>query len=481
MEGLDRLTDQELEELESNLFSEFKASAIESLFYFTTYTFANFSATWFHKNYYEKLDLFCSGVIKKLMVFVPPQHGKSEGSTRRAPAFILGANPDKKIGVVCYNSTKARKFNREIQRIIEDETYKELFPETNLSNGADGYARTNDEFEIVNHKGGLRSVGVGGPLTGETIDVLIMDDLYKDAKSAWSSTVRENIQDWYDTVAETRLHNDSQQLIVFTRWHENDLAGVLLETQKDWEVVVYSAIKEGDPTDEDPREDGEALFPEKHDLAKLESIRARNPHIFESLYQQNPQPKAGLLYGNFKTYTNIPASRARVIKNYTDTADTGSDYLCSVSYVETELACYVLDVIYTQEAMETTEPLTARSLTHQNVQIARVESNNGGRGFARNVASQCVLSGNTRTKVEWFFQGENKQVRIWTKSADVNNLVIFPEGWETRWPAFHKHITTYSAKGKNAHDDAEDTLTGIAEYFGKDLNLSNTSALKAFA
>ena len=121
-------------------------------------------------------------------------------------------------------------------------------------------------------------MGVGGALTGEPVDILIMDDIYKDAKTAWSPIVRESVSDWYDTVAETRLHNDSQQLIVFTRWHEDDLAGTLLRQQgvfdaesnpNGWVVVVYQAIKEGAPTKYDPRNEGEPLWAERHNLEKL--------------------------------------------------------------------------------------------------------------------------------------------------------------------------------------------------------------------
>ena len=203
---------------------------------FTRATMPTFDPAEFHVRYYHVLTLFAEGKIKKLMVFMPPQHGKSEGSTRRLPAYMLGRNPDNKIAVVSYSAPKARKFNREIQRIIDTPEYAEIFPETRLNSSnittvAGAWLRNADECEIVGHRGGFKTVGVGGPLTGEPVDTLIMDDIYKDAKTAWSAVVREAIEDWYDTVAETRLHNNSQQLIVFTRWHEKDLAGRLLEQQ----------------------------------------------------------------------------------------------------------------------------------------------------------------------------------------------------------------------------------------------------------
>lgn len=416
-----------------------------------------------------------------------PTHN-SEGSTRRLPAFILGKKPDTKVAVVSYSAPKARKFNREVQRVIDTPEYHEIFPGTalnasNVTTVAGSWLRNADECEIVGHRGGFKTVGVGGPLTGEPVDILIMDDIYKDAKSAWSPTVRESIEDWYDTVAETRLHNDSQQLIVFTRWHENDLAGRLLEQQgiydpvtnpRGWVVVVYQAIKQGKPTEYDPREEGEALWPERHNLEKLEAIRSRNKHVFESLYQQDPKPLQGLMYEQgFREYDVIPYSRKMIKKNYTDTADTGEDYLCSISYVETESANYVIDVLYTQKPMEYTEPKTAEQLSKNAVKKAVIESNNGGRGFARAVEKQCREMGNNLTKITWFHQSENKQIRIYTHSAAVQNLTYFPRGWENMWPVFYKHLTTYMKVGTNEHDDAPDTLTGMVEQRGKGMGVQD--------
>lgn len=448
-----------------------------SLLTFTKATMPTFEPADFHRQYYNVLGDFAEKKIMKLMVFMPPQHGKSEGSTRRLPAYIMGRDPNRKVAIVSYSSPKARKFNREIQRIIDTPEYHEIFPDTCLSRSDytddAGYIRTSDEFEIVGHRGGLKSVGVGGPLTGEPVDTLIIDDIYKDAKTAWSPTVRESVEDWYDTVAETRLHNDSQQLIVFTRWHENDLAGHLLEQQgkydpvtnpRGWVVVIYQAIKVGNPTEYDPREEGEPLWPERHNLEKLLSVRARNSHVFESLYQQDPKPLEGLMYDSgFREYEVIPFSKKMTKKNYTDTADTGEDYLCSVCYIETETFNYVTDILYTQKAMEYTEPKTAEMISRQATEEAAIESNNGGRGFARNVEKQCRLMGNNKTKIKWFHQGENKAVRIFSHSAAVQNITLFPKGWDKMWPKFYKDVTTYMKVGNNEHDDAPDVLTGMVE------------------
>lgn len=284
-----------------------KIESRKDLFRFTMSTMPSFRPAGFHRRYYDVLTKFAHGEIKKLMVFMPPQHGKSEGSTRRLPAFILGDDPEKRVAIISYSASKARKFNREIQRIIDSQEYQEIFPDTMLygnpnATSKEQWLRTADECEIVGHRGGFKTVGVGGPLTGDPVDVLIMDDIYKDAKSAWSQTVRDGISDWYDTVAETRLHNDSQQLMVFTRWHEDDLAGRLIDKQglydptdnpDGWVIVTYRAIKEGGPTEYDPRENGDALWPERHSLHKLERIRDRAPRTFEALYQQRPTAMGG--------------------------------------------------------------------------------------------------------------------------------------------------------------------------------------------
>jgi predicted phage terminase large subunit-like protein len=451
--------------------------AKRSLLNFTMATMPRFSPTWFHKSYYEVLSKFACGEIKHLMVFVPPQHGKSEGSTRRLPAYMLGVNPDLKFGIVSYSAPKARKFNREIQRVIDTPEYQAIFPGTalnfmNLATVAGGWLRNADECEIVGKRGGFKTVGVGGPLTGEPVDMLILDDIYKDAKSAWSETVRDGIEDWFNTVADSRLHNDSQVLIVFTRWHEHDLAGYLLEQEGriedggKWHVVTYPALKLGDPTEVDPRHEGDALWPERHSVEKLTAVKNRDGHVFESLYQQNPKPIKGLLYKVFRTYKDLPLDADRR-KAVVDTADEGSDFLCSIVYAPTKTGYYLLDVYYTQEGMEVTEEMTAAQIKRFNVQHCTVESNNGGRGFARNVERICRTQSNTRTSFKWYHQSDNKQTRIFTNSADVQNMMYYPEDWEYRWPEFARHVKNYMAEGKNKHDDAEDALTMIIEAEGK--------------
>ena len=450
-----------------------------NLLSFTRHTLPAFAPAPFHIAYYEVLTRFAMGEIKKLMITMPPQHGKSEGATRRLPAFVLGQDPDKRIAIVSYNAIKARKFNRELQRIMDDDRYYELFPQTLLAGQASyqeqgrrsrNYARNSDECEIVGYQGSFKTIGVGGSLTGEPVDMLIMDDLYKDASSAWSPVIRQNVADWYDTVASTRLHNDSQQLLVFTRWHMEDLAGRLLEQEgvydpienpQGWLLVSFPAIQNRPPSEQDPRAEGEPLWPERHSLEKLLEIKGRSPTVFESLYQQNPQPSQGLMYEEFNCYTDLPSRSYSVA--YIDAADSGADYLCALFYKEAEDGNYITDVLYTKDPMEVTETTLTYMLQQHQVERCHIESNNGGNLFVSNLQQRSWDMGNRLTRFNPFHQNQNKTARIFAASASVQKLIKMPLDWKKRFPKFARDLTGYLRVGTNAHDDAPDALTGSIE------------------
>lgn len=471
------ISDAEIKELEALIHARDIDRARDELLGFTKLTFNKFQPTNFHVTYYQILDLFCKGIIKNLMVSVPPQHGKSSGSSIITPADMVGHNPDLKIATVCYSATKARKFGRKVKQLMNEPVYQEIFPDTKLASRKDpDHINTAEEMEIVGYDGYLKYVGYEGGLTGDPVDILLMDDLYKDWKDANSPITRENVVDWYTSTADTRLHNDSQQLIVFTRWHEDDLVGfieknhdvITLNNWDDidksdpdrWYRINFEAIKTGEPTELDPREKGEILWPSRHSKKKLLKSRKQDPIKFQCLHQGNPKSKAGLLYGeSWKTYIDKPPKIVR--KNYTDTADTGEDKLCSLTYdVCEDGLCYVVDVKYTDEPMEITEPLIAGTLLKFDVAYSDVESNNGGRGFARKINE---MTGNKCT-VNWFHQGDNKEGRIKTNAASVMQFIVFPDDWHMRWPEFYNDVTSYKRNFKaNKHDDAPDVLTGVFE------------------
>lgn len=478
------LTLEEAEKYEKFKYLNDIEDSREDLLKFTQTTFKKFKPKDFHNKFYEILNRFANQELKNLIISMPPQHGKSEGSSRRLPAFIAGLRPDTKQALISYAATKAQKFGREIISIMREKEYKEIFPDVNYpERGYTGAkSNTNESRESINCEGSMKFVGVGGPLTGDPVDVLILDDLYKDWEEGNSPVIQKRVWDWYTAVAETRLHNDSQQLIVFTRWSENDLIAILEDKGyvKEWKgegdlnefisslnhdeflKINLPAIKEDSPNEFDEREPGEALWPEKHSVKKLKSSRDKDPDKFDALYQGDPVNKKGLMYSSFKTYSELPDAKIR--KNYTDTADKGKDYLCSIVYdvplSKTDQHYYVVDVVYSQEGMEETEPLTAEMLKRTKTKIANIESNNGGRGFARNVQALVKRA----CAINWFHQSGNKESRIYSNSATVNRCLVFPDDWHIRWPLFYKHVTKYKKEfSANKQDDAPDCMTGIIE------------------
>ena len=428
--------------------------------------------------------------------FIPTHN--SEGSSRKLPAFMLGLNPDKKICIGSYAATIARDFNRDVQRIIDTPSYRELFPETYLNGSnvvtmANTYLRNSDVIEMVGHKGSLRVVGRGGSLTSKTVDVSILDDVYKDYAEGNSPIVRNAAWKWYTTVVRTRLHNDSQELIVFTRWHDDDLIGRIEKSGetvieiKSWDDVKnipagawvrinFEGLKTGEPTEIDPREPGAALWDRRHSRAKLEGQRALDPVQFQCLYQGNPGNAEGKLYRNpFRTYVDKSEWGTYVRSgNYTDVADEGDDFTFSACYdvyksgneawneqnkrFEPILYALITDMVFTQENTEVTAVTVPEMINRCGTQKAWIESNNGGAGFEKLIRKKI------KAISEPFYQGANKESRIITNSASVNAQIIMPLGWEERFPKIHEHVTGFLRDfPANEHDDPEDGLTGIYE------------------
>jgi len=473
-----------------------KAAARKRLQNFARYVQPDLVLEDFHKVYYEVLNRFAHGRIKKLIVTMPPQHGKSEGSSRKLPAFMLGLNPDLKISICSYGASLARDFNRDIQKIIDTREYQELFPDTFLNNSnavtmSNTYLRNSDVIEMVGHKGSLRVLGRGGALTGKSIDVSILDDLYKDYAEGNSPVVREAAWKMYTTVIKKRLHNNSQELIVFTRWHDQDLIGRIekkeqiidVETWDDldnipkgaWIRINFQAIKENKQTELDNREPNTALWEGKHSLEKLISERELDPVQFQCLNQGDAGSAEGRLYQPFKTWIE-KSDYGTYIRSgsYTDVADEGSDCLFSACYdiyksnntvfnektkrFEPLLFALITDVILTEANTDVTTVTVPAMINRNGSQCSWVESNAGGSQFAKTITKKV------KSLVNQFYQSGNKESRIVTASALVNQHIIMPFGWETTYKDFYDHVTTFLRNfPANTHDDAEDGLTGIYE------------------
>lgn len=268
---------------------------------FLNYVIPEYSMQWFHREIAHKCQDLAEGRLptQGLMLFVPPQNGKSLCVSKSFPAWMLGRDPSLRIVGCSYSADLAQQFSRAVQRTIESDEYKSIFPDTQLPSGGRGYQRNVDYFDVVGG-GFYKAVGVGGSLTGTPADLGIIDDPVKDAMEAYSKTYRDRVWNWYTDVFLTRLHNHSKQLLIMTRWHEDDLAGRLLSTEPEkWTVVSIPAIceveRDGGISE---RHIGDALWPERHSLERLRDVERRSPRTFAALYQQRPTIDGGNIIKN---------------------------------------------------------------------------------------------------------------------------------------------------------------------------------------
>lgn len=301
---------------------------------FIAYTMPEYNFNWHHEYMIERLQAFVEGRVNRLMVFMPPRHGKSQLVSRHAPAFIFGQNPDARIIACSYSADLASSMNRDVQRIMTSEEYVSLFPEARLNSKnvvtTQNWLRNSTIFEIVERKGYYVSAGVGGAITGKGADFAIIDDPVKNAEEAASPTYRQRHWDWYTSTLYTRLEKGGSVLLTLTRWHEDDLAGRLLALQEEnadadrWEVISFPAVREDFKDKNDPREVGEPLWPDKYDKSRLDSIRSSvGSRVWSSLYQQRPAPdEGGLIKGRWFSWYNPTEATEGKVNFYVDTAYT---------------------------------------------------------------------------------------------------------------------------------------------------------------
>lgn len=370
--------------------------AAHSLAGFLMYTFPRYRMGWVHEEICQKLDKFYEDVENKksprLMLMMPPRHGKSEIVSRRFPAYIFGRNPDISIIGASYSSDLSSRNNRDIQRIIDDDMYRNIFPNTTLSgknlkpNAPGRYLRTSDIFEIVGHKGTYRSAGVGGGITGMGGDILIVDDPLKDRAEADSPTIREKVYDWYTSTFYTRLSPGGGILIIMTRWHTDDLCGRLLQAMKanegdNWEVIEFPAIA---TKDEEHRKQGEALHPERYPLEQLTKIKAAiGTRDWEALYQQHPTVDGGTIIKEnwIKTYTVLPADFDTIIQSWDMSFKdkTSSDFVVGQVWGRKGANCYLIDQVRGRFSFtETLEKFVSLSVKHPKATAKLIEDKANG-------------------------------------------------------------------------------------------------------
>ena len=411
----------------------------------------------------EKLQWFVEEAAEQIMVVnMPPRHGKSRSATKFVQWLFGKYGIGIKVMTGSYNETLSGTFAKQVRDCIAEKrtegvtVYNDIFPDTKIKYGEAAAQKWALEGS---QQANYLATSPTGTATGFGCNIMIIDDVIKNAEEAYNANTLQRLASWFTDTMLSRTENGFKLIVIMTRWSNDDLAGFILANYDNVIHVNYKAVQD----------DGSMLCPEilsKKDY-KLKT-QNMNKDIVAANYQQEPIDVKGRLYSNIKTYADIPKDDKgndlfKYRLNYTDTADEGSDFLCSICYGMYDGSYYVIDVLYTKDAMEFTEPETAQMLTRHNIGCAIIESNNGGRGFARNVARECKSLGNSHTNIKWFHQSKNKIARILSNSTSVMNNIYFPVNWEDRWPDFARAIKKYQREGKNEHDDAPDALTGVYE------------------
>lgn len=409
------------------------------------------------QEFYEDPD------AKVLIMNMPPRHGKSR-TAQMAAKWILGKNPIEKIMTGSYNATLSTTFAKnvrnDIQEVKADENrvvYTDIFPDVRIKRG-------DASMDMWSLEGGYNSylaTSPSGTATGFGASILIIDDIIKNAEEAYNENTKAKHWDWFTNTMLSRLEEGGKIIIIMTRWASDDLAGRAIEHFGDKaKVITMKALQD----------DGTMLCDDILSYESyIEKFRAMGEDIASANYQQEPIDVKGRLYTYFSTYKDIPRDDKgyplfSAVKAYVDSADTGEDWLCAIVYGVYNDNAYILDILFTDAPMEITERKTAELLHRNGVNVSDIESNNGGRGFARNV--KRILKDEypgSRTKIVTFHQSKNKEARILSNSTQVMDHVLYPENFKELWPEYYSAMYKYQRKGKNAHDDAPDATTGVVE------------------
>ena len=407
------------------------------------------------------LQNFLTSDDEVLILNLPPRHGKSR-TVGNLVEWLLGRDINAKIMTGSYNETLSTTFSKNVRNTIQEIkgdkdkiVFSDIFPGVSIKQG-DG------AMNLWSLEGGYNNylaTAPGGTATGFGCSLMIIDDLIKNKEEAYNANVLDKHWEWYAQTMLSRLEEGGKIIIIMTRWVSGDLAGRAIEHYKA-EGKKVKHIKMKAVQDDKGTMLCDEILSYKSFLSKA---KAMGPEIASANYQQEPIDIKGRLYNEFKTYVELPKEKIVKISAYCDTADTGDDFLCNIIYADCKDSAYILDVIYTKEAMEITEPLVAEAYKKFNVNVADIESNNGGRAFARNIERITRDKGNYKTVVKWFHQSGNKIARILSNSAWVNANIYMPIDWKNKWSEFAKDIISYQKEGKNKHDDAPDALTGVAE------------------
>jgi len=401
----------------------------------------------------RKLVDVAAGRIKRLIVSMPPRHGKSELVSRYFPAWYIGTFPDKRIILVSYEADFAATWGRKARDLLEEHG------PTLFGIRVSGNSSAANRWDIEGHEGGMVTAGVNGPITGKGADIGIIDDPVKNDQEAMSVTYQERTYEWYKSTFRTRIQRDGAIILIMTRWHENDLAGKLLAAQEEegekWEVVSLPAIAE----DDDPlgREIGQPLCPDLFTKDALESIKKSvGSYWWASLYQQRPSPAEGGIFKRnwWQYYRRVPDRFDEIIQSWDMTfKDTKTaDFVVGQVWGRKGADKYLLDQV--RDRMDfpaTIQAVRTLSAKWPQARVKLVEDKANGPAVIATLKKE--ISGLIPVEP----QG-SKESRAWAVSPEVEaGNVYLPDPSIAPW--VHDFIEECAAFPNGANDDQVDAMS----------------------
>jgi predicted phage terminase large subunit-like protein len=406
---------------------------------------------WDYQEYIqERLRWVTNRKIKRLMINIPPRHGKSEMVTVRYPVWNLEKDPTTKVIIGAHSQTLADKFSRKARKIIQAKCRTQLSGERSAV----------QEWE-TSRGGGCRVVGVGGGITGMGGDIIIIDDPVKNREEANSEAYRRRVWNWYKDDLYTRLAPGGVIILIMTRWHEDDLAGRILRSDQasDWVVISLPAIAEvNDPLG---RAIGEALCPERYPIDDLLDKKATLLNSFYALYQQMPQPPEGGLFKR-EWYTIVPSfpHNAQYFVRYWDegaTKDAG-DYTAGVLMAYAYGTYYVVDVARGQWDTDERDQIIRQTAALDRTKYGAdtqvwVEREGGSSGKSAARAFVRMLLGYPAFS-EYVTGSKELRAEPFRSQSAVNNVKLVEGTWNEAW------LSEFAAFPTGTNDDQVDATSG---------------------
>ena len=438
------------------------ANAINPSFFKNSRAFQDILCDTLQKAYEKKLiNPNTNKPYDKVIINLPPGHGKSYTASLFA-TWAFGRDIKNQVITVSYNQTLSTRFAKSVRETIQDTEIQgdlsyfvptSFFPNLKIKQG-DGAM---DLWSLEGSYMSYLATSFGGSITGMRGNIGIIDDPIKNKEEAVNERVKDNHWDFYKNTFLSRMVEGAIQIIIMTRWATDDLAGRLIKEFGDECYVLEMPVLD---------KDNMPLCDEILSFKAIESKRRGiDEDIFLANYMQQPVDITGALYGSgFETYEIYDVDNVKRKIAYIDTADEGADFLCMLCGDVLGDFAFITDIYYTDESMEITEKEVAKRLTLAGTRECIIESNNGGRGFARNVEEELKKLGNRKCVITWFHQNKNKNSRILTKATNVLSTLIMPNGWEKKYPKYYADMMKYQKAGKNKHDDAPDATTGFIEF-----------------